>query len=96
MTQNCNSTENNKGIRIEIKDNGAGIPQCYLDKIFEPYFTTKQNDDMGKGTGLGLFIAHQNMLDHKGTIDVKSNVNEGTSFILTMPTDKPFPTKSTG
>jgi len=83
----------NKGdgerIRIRIRDNGSGIPESILDKIFDPYFTTKHRSDMHNGTGLGLFIAHQNMQDHNGTIDVKSRVNDGTEFILTIPSDPP-------
>lgn len=72
-------------IRIKIKDNGLGISQDMIDKIFDPYFTTKHKSNMHNGTGLGLFIAHQNMQDHNGTIDVKSKVNEGTTFTLTLP-----------
>jgi len=75
-------TEN---IRIEIRDNGAGIPESRLDKIFDPYSTTKHKSSLHKGTGLGLFIVHQNMLDHGGTVEVKSRTDAGTSFILTLP-----------
>jgi len=76
-----------KGIRIEIKDNGIGIPQPMIDKIFDPYFTTKHKSNMHNGTGLGLAITHQNIQDHQGMIEVKSEVNKGTTFILTFPTD---------
>ncbi|MDB9823393.1 ATP-binding protein [Deltaproteobacteria bacterium] len=80
---------NNKGdkgnIQIYIKDNGKGIPRSNIDKIFDPYFTTKYKSNMHKGTGLGLFISHQKMQDHGGTIEVKSTVNKGTTFILTLP-----------
>jgi len=72
-------------IRIEIKDNGSGIPEDIIDKIFDPYFTTKHKSIMHSGTGLGLFIAHQKMQDHGGTIDVKSKVKAGTTFTLTLP-----------
>ncbi len=72
-------------IRIEIKDNGSGIPEDIIDKIFDPYFTTKHKSIMHSGTGLGLFIAHQNMQDHGGTIEVKSKVKEWTRFTLTLP-----------
>jgi signal transduction histidine kinase len=75
-----------QAVQIEISDNGPGIPADIIDKIFDPYFTTKHKSNMHSGTGLGLFISHQNMQDHGGTIDVKSNVNEGTTFILTLPT----------
>jgi len=76
-----------KGIRIEIKDNGIGIHQSMMNKIFDPYFTTKHKSTIHNGTGLGLFITHQNIQDHQGTIDVKSEVNKGTTFILTLPSD---------
>ncbi|NVM27049.1 MAG: ATP-binding protein, partial [Desulfobacterales bacterium] len=76
-----------KSIRIEIKDDGVGIPEPMIDKIFEPYFTTKHKSNMHNGTGLGLFIAHQNIQDHQGMIEVKSEVNEGTVFTIDLPTD---------
>jgi len=78
---------NRKDIRIEIKDNGIGISQSVINKIFDPYFTTKHKSNMHNGTGLGLFIADQNIQDHQGTIEVKSEVNKGTIFILTLPSN---------
>jgi signal transduction histidine kinase len=72
---------------ILIQDTGIGIGPATLDKIFDPYFTTKQRSDMHSGTGLGLFIAHQNMLAHGGTIEVQSKVGAGTAFTLTLPGD---------
>ena len=72
-------------IYIEIKDNGPGIPQSIIHKIFDPYFTTKHKSSLHNGTGLGLFIAYQNMLDHQGTIEVESKINEGTKFTLFLP-----------
>lgn len=80
-----------ENVRIEIKDNGAGIPEVMLDKIFDPYFTTKHKSHLHKGTGLGLFIAHKNMQDHGGTVEVKSSVNVGTSFFLTVPSQPRAP-----
>ena len=74
-----------EGVNIEIKDNGAGISESMVDKIFDPYFTTKHKSRMHSGTGLGLFIAYQNMQLHGGAIEVKSKVNRGTTFILTLP-----------
>ena len=76
-----------KGIRIEIKDNGIGINQSIMNKIFDPYFTTKHKSTIHTGTGLGLFIAHQNILDHHGVIAVSSEVEKGTTFVITLPTD---------
>ncbi|MCJ7593945.1 MAG: ATP-binding protein, partial [Desulfobacterales bacterium] len=74
-------------VRIEVKDNGIGIPPALYDKIFEPYFTTKHKSNMHSGTGLGLFVVHQNMQDHGGTIEVKSTLNLETTFILTLPAE---------
>ncbi|MBI5606829.1 MAG: GAF domain-containing protein [Deltaproteobacteria bacterium] len=79
----------NRKICIVIKDNGAGIPQSNIHKIFDPYFTTKHKSNHHNGTGLGLFIAYQNMLDHQGSIDVESTVNEGTKFTLFLPAAPP-------
>jgi len=87
LTKNCNDTAEPESIRIEIRDNGNGISERMIDKIFDPYFTTKHKSNMHNGTGLGLFIAHQNMQDHRGTIEVKSKLNEGTTFILTLRAD---------
>jgi signal transduction histidine kinase len=83
-SRKTNSTKQ-RTICIEVKDNGAGIPASIMDKIFEPYFTTKHKSSMHSGTGLGLFIVHQHVQDHGGTIEVKSKVNEGTSFLVTLP-----------
>jgi len=77
-------------VRIEVQDNGLGIPRSMIDKVFDPYFTTKHKSSMHKGTGLGLFISHQNMQDHGGTIEVKSKVDGGTTFILTLPENHSF------
>ena len=84
-----NYTENGKpdNVLIEIKDNGTGISESIIDKVFDPYFTTKHKSALHSGTGLGLFIAHQNMQDHGGSIEVKSEVNKGTAFVLTLPTE---------
>jgi signal transduction histidine kinase len=84
-----------ENIQMEIKDNGAGIPKSMLNKIFDPYFTTKHKSSLHKGTGLGLFIAHKNMLDHGGAVEVKSSVNIGTSFFLTLPLRPHAPLETT-
>jgi signal transduction histidine kinase len=87
-TKSLTRKEGGKNIRVEIKDSGVGISPSNMDRIFDPYFTTKHKSNMHDGTGLGLFIADQNMQDHGGIIEVKSKVNEGTTFILTLP-DEP-------
>jgi two-component system, sporulation sensor kinase E len=66
---------------VEIEDTGEGIPEDLLPKIFEPFFTTKET---GKGTGLGLSLAHLIIDRHEGSIDVKSEVNKGTKFIINL------------
>ncbi|WP_456324518.1 ATP-binding protein [Desulfonauticus submarinus] len=68
-------------IRIEISDNGPGIPSKYQNKVFEPFFTTK---DIGKGTGLGLYLTYQIIKMHKGKINFITN-NKGTTFIIYLP-----------
>ncbi len=90
VTTEIQEKENPQKIYIEIKDNGLGIPQSIIHKIFDPYFTTKHKSSLHNGTGLGLFIAYQNMLDHQGTIEVESKVNEGTKFILSLPVIPPI------
>jgi len=56
-----------------------------VNNIFDPYFTTKHKSNIHSGTGLGLFIAYNNMLDLNGSIEVDTEVGEGTTFVLTLP-----------
>jgi signal transduction histidine kinase len=72
-------------ICIEVRDNGIGISPSDLNRVFEPYFTTKHKSSMHSGTGLGLFIAHQHIQDHGGTIEVRSSPNKGATFVVTLP-----------
>jgi two-component system, NtrC family, sensor kinase len=67
---------------ISISDNGIGIPEDNLDKIFEPFFTTKE---VGEGTGLGLSIVYSIVKSHKGTIELQSQINQGTTFTIKIP-----------
>ncbi len=69
-------------IEVAIADTGCGIPEENLQKIFNPFFTTKE---VGKGTGLGLAITQRIVQDHKGTISVESVVDKGTIFVLNFP-----------
>lgn len=67
-------------IKIEVKDSGQGIPERLLSKIFEPYFTTKEN-----GSGLGLTLVFKIIREHRGEISVRSKEGEGTNFIISLP-----------
>ncbi len=71
-----------KQVAIVISDNGIGIPEMYRDNIFDPFFTTKE---VGKGTGLGLFICHGIIDKHGGIITYKSIAGEGSEFTITIP-----------
>ncbi len=71
----------NKSVgRVEIADNGYGIPSEHLNKIFEPFFSTKP-----KGTGLGLAVSYGIVKNHQGTMEVFSNPGEGTRFVIEIP-----------
>ena len=67
-------------VRIDIQDTGTGIPEQNLLKIFDPYFTTKQ-----KGSGLGLATSYSIIRNHGGVIEVKSELNKGTTFTIYLP-----------
>jgi signal transduction histidine kinase len=69
-------------ILINVKDNGNGIPQKILDKIFQPFFTTKPT---GQGTGLGLSLSYDIIKAHGGEVKVESQLNNGADFIITLP-----------
>jgi len=72
-------------IIISISDNGPGIPKANLDRIFNPFYTTKS---VGKGTGLGLSICHGIIKKIGGEIKVESEVDVGTTFIVRIPLGK--------
>ncbi len=70
-----------KAVVVEIEDTGTGISEENMKKIFNPFFTTKSK---GKGTGLGLSVTQNIIIMHKGLIEVKSQVNKGTTVIITL------------
>ncbi len=73
--------KNSSNVAIVIKDNGKGIDKEDIDKVFYPFFTTKE-----KGTGLGLSIAHKIIEEHKGKLEVKSSGRgKGSTFKITLP-----------
>jgi signal transduction histidine kinase len=67
-------------IRVEVEDNGPGIPEEVRKKIFQPFFTTRTD-----GTGLGLATCLKNVQYHGGTIELHSEVGRGTTFIVNIP-----------
>jgi signal transduction histidine kinase/ligand-binding sensor domain-containing protein len=73
-------------IDISIRDNGSGIEEENLNKIFDPFFTTK---DVGKGTGLGLYISYQIILAHNGKVNIQSELGHGTTFTISLPINNP-------
>jgi two-component system nitrogen regulation sensor histidine kinase NtrY len=75
-----NGTSSAGAVEVVVRDSGTGIPAEQLERIFEPYFTTK-----AKGTGLGLALVRQTIHDHGGTISVASEPGRGTAFTVTIP-----------
>ncbi|MEO5984150.1 MAG: tetratricopeptide repeat protein [Ferruginibacter sp.] len=69
-------------VLLSVKDNGLGIPQKLLDKIFQPFFTTKPT---GQGTGLGLSLSYDIIKAHGGEIKVETKEREGAEFIIQLP-----------
>ena len=74
--------KSNETIEIIVTDNGNGIPQHIINKIFQPFFTTKPT---GQGTGLGLSLAYDMVKAHGGEIKVETKDGEGTTFIIQLP-----------
>ena len=70
-------------IEITVTDNGNGISQKIIDKIFQPFFTTKPT---GQGTGLGLSLSYDIIKAHGGDIRVTTKESEGSEFIIQLPT----------
>jgi len=76
-------------VQIEFTDTGCGIPGEHLEDIFNPFFTTKVT-----GSGLGLSISNQIVQDHKGYIDVESQLEKGSSFFINLPVHQDHPERS--
>jgi signal transduction histidine kinase len=70
-------------VLIRVRDNGPGIPEDLQEKIFEPFFSTKE-----EGSGLGLPIVKRILADHKGWIHVQSKPGEGTTFVVGLPCEE--------
>src|SRR4051794_26457345 len=73
-------------VRIAIADDGSGIPDANLNRIFDPFYTPKPQ---GQGTGLGLSITHGIVQDHDGRMEVKSSAGQGTTFTIWLPIKGP-------
>jgi signal transduction histidine kinase len=71
-----------QAVEIKVSDNGGGIPQKVLDKIFQPFFTTKPT---GQGTGLGLSLSYDIVKAHDGELKVESKNGQGSEFIIELP-----------
>jgi len=78
------------GVRIEVKDDGPGIPPEHLPRIFNPFFTTKQPGD---GRGLGLSVAHSIVTEHGGRIWAEKHPEGGAVFIIDLPIGEPEPAR---
>ena len=74
--------KSDNNVIITVSDNGNGIPSKIVDKIFQPFFTTKPT---GSGTGLGLSLSYDIVKAHGGEIKVDTKENEGTTFIIQLP-----------
>ncbi len=73
-------------VRITVSDTGAGIKEGALNRVFDPFYTTKGPD---KGTGLGLWVAYGTITDHGGTIRAENNAAGGASFFIELPVGSP-------
>jgi signal transduction histidine kinase len=81
-TVSVSTKKANGKVEIKVKDNGNGIPQKVVDKIFQPFFTTKPT---GQGTGLGLSLSYDIIKAHGGEIKVETKEDEGAEFIIQLP-----------
>ncbi|HSU29079.1 MAG TPA: ATP-binding protein [Chitinophagaceae bacterium] len=81
-TKSVTPLQGGRGVMIIVKDNGPGIPQKILDKIFQPFFTTKPT---GQGTGLGLSLSYDIVKAHGGELKVETKEGEGSQFIISLP-----------
>ena len=82
LTVTSNFDRENDRIEIHVSDTGLGIPEDEVEKIFEPFFTSKAD---GKGVGLGLSVAYGIIRQHQGEIQINSKVGEGTRFTIQLP-----------
>jgi C4-dicarboxylate-specific signal transduction histidine kinase len=74
--------QKSRNVELGVRDTGKGMTAEQIEQIFNPFFTTKE---AGKGVGLGLSITYRIVEDHQGKIEVKSALNKGTTFIISLP-----------
>ncbi len=86
LTVKTSFIKDKDAVEISISDTGNGIAPEFLDHIFDPFFSTKEDS----GTGLGLWVSYGIVKKHKGRIKVKSTVGQGTTFTIIMPTSKKY------
>ncbi len=83
------TTSNGDGVRVAVSDSGSGIAQEHIQRIYDPFFTTKattqRDGQQNRGTGLGLSVTYGIIQEHAGTIRVESRPGEGTTFYLDFP-----------
>lgn len=78
-----NTSIADRHIIVRFEDTGHGIPEDEINRIFDPFFSTKEN-----GTGLGLFVSYGIIQNHHGTIEVESQINTGTTFTIKLPIEE--------
>jgi signal transduction histidine kinase len=81
-TVSVSTSRTNHKVEVLVRDNGNGIPQNILDKVFQPFFTTKPT---GEGTGLGLSLSYDIVKAHGGELKVETKEGEGSEFIISIP-----------
>lgn len=91
--QQCNEAQPGRFVRISVTDTGCGMSADTMDHAFEPFFTTKP---VGKGSGLGLATIRHIVKQHKGWLEVKSDLGKGSTFALYFPICNPPDNPSTG
>ena len=85
LSRNHPNLHTGRYVRLSIQDTGHGIERGRLDRIFEPFYTTRT---VGKGTGLGLSVVHGIVMSHNGDITIESEPGKGTTFHVYLPKDK--------
>jgi len=85
LTLTTRVAEVSDAVEIGFTDTGCGMTRETIDRLFDPFFTTK---GVGHGTGLGLSISHGIILRHGGSINVSSQLGEGSSFVVILPRSK--------